>query len=628
MQRPVALLLAASVLLSCCRSSSSSSYDRAEDADALHDFVAARRHFAAAVKEERGERKEKAELRLATLEWRVFREPGTARTLLTRVASSGKEPAAAWLERTRLEIQERDFSAARTAARNAFAAAKTNRDRRRATIAHASVVAAEAGRTFVERHQWPSNVDELRRTIAELQTIIADQGPLLTRARLLFVTALFADDGAAALQGWDGYYHVTAASAAPQLVAPYRAAVAEVLSRWRGASSSADDRERLVLALAGSRFFAEAAAIALDPRVSDWNLATRPAVRDVIAYANTIRRVRETSDEYYRNIAAGKEDAGSYRSALQNEARTLWNELSWPGEKPEFTFDAFVDEMAKRFGALINSGKTGGHYDLHMGHRVVDEAFKVEQYGHEARVRFVALDTMVSNGYGSWAGDGRSADGGWADAEKIVQVRSEYADGAIRDWTNVADPEVIAESDRETRDETERDLTRARDQEVATFRGMPRRLRNQYLLRVHEELRAKGLAGNTLRDAFIARTEREKFEYSILLHEGRHAIDAAEKFKGSTADREYRAKLSELALGAAARDALGVILSGPVGGKSPHGEANERLAQGLLAWMKAHRSEIHGLDAGKRLLPQADLLTDEQIRAAAGSLDPFAESKR
>ena len=46
--------------------------------------------------------------------------------------------------------------------------------------------------------------------------------------------------------------------------------------------------------------------------------------------------------------------------------------------------------------------------------------------------------------------------------------------------------------------------------------------------------------------------------------------------------------------------------------------------RGLVAWMREHGSDIGGLDLARPLLPQFDLLTDEQIRAAFRSMDPLA----
>jgi hypothetical protein len=580
-------------------------YDLGEEAQSQQNFVAARRHYQEAVRSERDRiRREKAELRLANIQWRVFRETDDARRVLAHVASSGTERSKAWAERVRLEAQQQNFGAARDAARNAISSATTKSDRIRGSIAFAGVVAGEAVRALFERHVWPSNHEELRATAIDLQRIIRENGPLLSPASLLLITGLFADDGAAASEGWNAYKHLP--PSAPR----------GVLQQWQGPRASAEDREKLIVALAGDRFYSEAAAIALDPRARDWDIESRPAVRDIVAYAKSIQRVRETTDEFYRNIAAGHEDAATYRVNLQKEAALLWNSLSWPKGKPEFDLNKVVEELSKRFGTVTALGKTGAHYNLHMGHRVVDQTYEVEQYGRKASVRFIVLDTMVSNGYGSWTGDGHSADGGWADATAIYQVRPPYADGAIRDWMRVSDPDTIAEDEREVREETARDAQRAQRYEIGPFPGMALRLRRQNLARLHDQVRQ--------REAFIARDEAEEFQSSILLHEGRHAIDAVNKFNGSTADREYRAKLSEVALADAPRDALGVIFRGAVGGKSPHGEANERLARGITAWMQAHSAEIPDLKAGN-LMTQIDLLTDDQIRAAVRSLDPFSQ---
>jgi len=46
--------------------------------------------------------------------------------------------------------------------------------------------------------------------------------------------------------------------------------------------------------------------------------------------------------------------------------------------------------------------------------------------------------------------------------------------------------------------------------------------------------------------------------------------------------------------------------------------------QGLDVWMREHAAEIARLDPSAPLLPQLPLLTDAQLKAAFGSLDPLA----
>ncbi len=220
--------------------------------------------------------------------------------------------------------------------------------------------------------------------------------------------------------------------------------------------------------------------------------------------------------------------------------------------------------------------------------------------------------------------DGNSSHGGWGSVGLIVQVRPSYAGGAGYNWEELNDPERRAKLDQRIAEESARDDERAAKDPYAYLPGLSQRIRREGLLEILDAETAKGLSGAALRAAFAADCDRSIIESSIFAHEGRHAIDAEfEKIKDG-AELEYRAKLSELAFAPAPRLAFGGILSDNVGTPTPHGQANLKLTKGLVAWMDAHRGEIDGLDPGRPLLPQLDRLTDDQIRAAARSLDPMA----
>ena len=90
-----------------------------------------------------------------------------------------------------------------------------------------------------------------------------------------------------------------------------------------------------------------------------------------------------------------------------------------------------------------------------------------------------------------------------------------------------------------------------------------------------------------------------------------------------SSEKEFRAKLSEVAFAPEPRLSVGSIFSSNIGNSSGHGQANERIMRGVVEWMEEHGSEIDGLDPELPLLPQFDLLTDEQIRAAFRSMDPL-----
>ena len=62
------------------------------------------------------------------------------------------------------------------------------------------------------------------------------------------------------------------------------------------------------------------------------------------------------------------------------------------------------------------------------------------------------------------------------------------------------------------------------------------------------------------------------------------------------------------------------------GKDNPSGEAAGRDHAGVVEWMKADSAEITALDVDRPLLPQAHLLTDEQIGEAFRSMDPLARA--
>ena len=275
-----------------------------------------------------------------------------------------------------------------------------------------------------------------------------------------------------------------------------------------------------------------------------------------------------------------------------------------------------MKELGEKFGTDVNIGETGSVSDMHAGHRVVDEQRDVEQYGHHARVRFVQLDTMISNGFETWSRDGGAQHGGWGSAANIVQVRPAYADGPARVWRRRTDPELRAEADEDIVKETEKDWERAAKNPYAYLPGLTQRMKRDSELRM--------IARTGSREAFLKEYAEAVNESSIFAHEGRHAIDDKDEKIKSGAELEFRAKLSEIVFSRDPKLAMtGGILTEAVGDQSPHGQANLRIVKGLVAWMSAHQHEIAGLDAARPLLPQLDKLTDEQLRAAARSMDPF-----
>jgi hypothetical protein len=579
----------------------------------------------------RPEDREAAGQELARIAWRIDGKVDSARTRLETIAAGARRKTPPLLLLARMEQATGRWEAARSAARRALAAAATASDRRSATIALSSaLVAEEAGAARAGRAAAFGG--EGRRRLAEalrlVEPVVRDEPGLLEPSRTALDAALLLDDGPAALAAWSSYY-LAAGAADSTLLAGPRAVLSRALPFWRGPAADRQARADVVEALAASRFFTEAVIVARDPRVPhEARIESLPRIRDLRLYESFIRDVRETTDLYYRGVARGTPDPEAWIRKLRVRAMQLWKGLSWPSGAPAFDEKILEDsadtELGSRFGTAGGAGTTGGIRDLHMGHRVVDEKRVADQYGRRAEIRFMALDAIVSNGYETWMWDGQGAHGGWGSVGLVVQVRPAYAGGGPWRWQEMTDAGRRAKALGKMATETERDRERAAKDPYAYLPGLSRRILDQGLVKILDGERALGLQEGALRAAFVAATDRAVIESSIFAHEGRHAIDAQFEDVKDPATREFRAKLSEIAFASAPRLAFGGILDDNIGTPTPHGQANLRLMKGLVAWMDAHRAEIAGLVAEAPLLPQLDRLTDEQLRAAARSLDPMA----
>lgn len=532
-------LLPLILVLACAATPPERAFDEAEAIAHRPDQARVRDLYRAAAKGDADPlRREKAAIRAAHLEWRIFDHPAAARELLAPHDTTG-----AHLERARIELRAKDYAAARASVRKALAAAKTNEDRRNATIAGAHI-------TIEER-----DPARLKEAIAAIESTIDVSGPRIQTARLLLQAAILAGDDATALRALRWHY-----ADVPHLVPP-----------------SVADRRALGRALANARLYQEAAMILTDDP-------------EVTAYAAALQRLQSLVDDHYRNVALGRAKYRAFERAVKK---------------------AIPKDAERRFGVVYTMGETENVPGMHYGHRVLDEQRAVEQYGRTGRLRFILLDNMIANGFAAWIYENRSGAGGWNAGSVVYQVRPMYANGPVNAWMSLTDREQRARRDREIADETRRDAERIKTAPVVALRGLQLRMERQYLEGLKASLEKQGLAGDALRDAFIARYRKEEFDRSIWAHEGRHAIDQTQFGIDDAEELEYRAKLSEIAVATSPRMALAGPILSPIGGGTPHGEANQRVIEGML--------RVTGV-----ALAKLDTLTDEELREAARRLDPLA----
>ncbi|HSR67598.1 MAG TPA: hypothetical protein VLU25_06620 [Acidobacteriota bacterium] len=613
----------------------------AKDLYFRRDLAAARQAFEKALEHVGSPDRERAEaaLALARIEWRFYRDWEQAHSYLEKAETLDGRTFSATLERAEILRRQQHLKQALATARQALSQAETSENRIEALTMVGRLLLLPPEGKGDQGPEFRASQRAVEETLAQLSPLMQENRGRLGISRLVLGLALRSDDGAAALDAWRSYYWVPANfKASPDnegattdwdypLLSGAHSVLSKQLPHWAGPDSPLHARAAVVKALADARLFHEAAWLATDPR-----LPPEESIHfsEVVAYHRFLAAVEESANEYYRRRALGKGANRELQDGLMAAARPLWQSLHGDDSPARLSLGQLVKKIGERFGAYIYFQTHGDIRSLNMGHRIVDSRQLVEQYGHKAEVRLIVLDSMVSNGYNSWFWDGEAAAGGWVDEEgAIVQVRPSYADGPLRAWNRLTDPEERRRIDKRIKEQTSEDDLRARTDRFAYLPGLALRLRRQAGQKLLTELRSRGLKGPDLKLAFINELNRRIQASSIFAHEGRHALDFRDSMRNffrSGAEKEFRAKLSEVALAPDPRIALtGGILTANIGDDSSHGQANLRIMKGLVKWMTEHQAGIQGFDQSRPVLPQLDLLTDDQLREAFRSMDPWAK---
>jgi len=567
-----------------------------------------------------------AERHLGRMCWRYEKQYDQAYVHF-RKAMAGKDVvAAAWLDVADMELSRRHYEDAGKAADAALAAASLPLEKLGAQVKAAQAVVDEA---VAERMAGgDAQTKEINGTVTSLRRLMEEQPGMEIISRLYLQASLLVGDGPAALSAWRAYFRAHGGAPAPGDIAAAGDSLSGLLPSWRE-PGSVKSRQALICALGDSRLFREAALVALDPR-PDFaaQLQQNPRVRELVAYARACDELSARVDEYYRQTLLGKAKAKALDDIMKETAKKLWPQLAFSSLKlPDISPDRFREEMEKRFGAVVNLGTTAGYYDLHMGHRIVNEERFIKQYGRQAKLHSIVLDTMASNGFQSWAWDNGSQHGGWGTSETIVQIRRAYSGNALYAWHSVVDEAVRAKNEEESQKAAEIDRQTAVKNPTAYMGGLKKRIYQQGLQQLLDRLKARGLTGRQLQIAFLTEYDRTIQESTIFAHEGRHAIDQQPGpfniASSESEELEFRAKLSQVTFAPEPRLVLGSIIDANIGDSTPHGQANLRIMKELVQWMSAHSKEIQGFNGSSPILPQLDKLKDDQLRTAFRSMDPL-----
>lgn len=571
----------------------------------------------------------------ALIQWRFYKKHDEAAALLEEATAGGCNETPLLLARSRLERDRGDFQTAWSASCRAVRQAESSHEQRDATIERARVAVEEA---FHAARQGAEccDYDRLEEARADLLTPVESGESFLEVSRLLLQAAILLGDGQTALEAWHSYFRIEPGAEAYGVLALPQKGLSEIWPTWEGASDKLETNYRVIGLLAESRLYKD--AVVLADRIGVGEEAP-DETKDILTYGRAMWDLEEFISEQYRLYFGAQTDARATIAGFAERLCSIWEESSWsegpcPAPIPFDITDPeavasglrVIGELANRFGMVARISGDGS--DISLGHAIVRETREIEQYGRRAEFTYYLLDSMVANGWPEWATDGRSRYGGWTtvQGDGYAQIRSCYADAPIAAWKKATDPEARGKFEQEIAQESKNDWTRAEKDPYAYLPGLAGRLQLGSYDDLLAQLKGEGFEGSELRKEFLSRLEKAFVESDIFAHEGRHIIDGQLGIAGG-AELEYRAKLSEVAFALSPRLAFGSIIDEEIGKDTPHGQADLHIMKDIVSWMQGNADKISGIDLKRPLLPQFDLLTDEQMREIMRSNDPLAKGE-
>jgi len=555
--------------------------------------------------------------KLALQDWKFYKNYDLARKMLTKADSIGNSKFDTWMLRSRIERESKHFDSAQNAAIKAEHFAQSKNE-----INDTKVEYAQSSYDFLVNNMEkgnPIDTNLLIKTSKILSTVLETNAGMPKPSKLLLGVALLNNNGANVLKAWQSYFQIQDIHHAYPYLSRSAEELNQVCENWHGNKLKITDQEKLINALASSRFYTFIPGYAkANGDESDYN----QKIRDFITYSKYLKEVKNRTNEYYRLIAIGKANEGNYKKWLNSEREKLWNNLSFTSQKT-YSENAFLDETKKHFGALGFTGGTGNYkgYVLCLGHIVNQETATVEQYGYKPELTYTQVDMMASNGYSSWFWENSNI-GGWASNKEIIRVREAYLDGPFDAWKTITDTIKRQKIEKKIHDF----LNQSDTNQIQLSKGLAVKLKFDALNNLYNKLSSKGLSGQKLKLAFLSKYKQYRIEASVFAHEGRHSIEKKympEKFeKWDSEEREFHAKLSQIEFATEPRLELADMVNS-ASGNSGHSKANQDIIDVVIKWIKNNEDKITGYSKDKSEFSQIYLLTDDQLRECYKQADPL-----
>ncbi len=567
------------------------------------------------------QKKSEASRNLGTLHWRYKNENQHASDWFDKAIETGDNLDGVYRARTKFYFQQGNFVAAREDLLQAEKFSDSINSRLATLKLRFALVLLEA-----ENGTLTTTSRKEAKLLLDVAKIEMQEKPYdFLIANKAIGLAIINNNLPAMINAWHNYFNASSKQGLAQSIINAGTLISSLSGEKSIQGLSSKQFQTLVMALGQSRFFEH---LQLLDRA---RLTEKSKAEKYFIYSDFLKQLKNRVDEHYRLFALKEVDHNKLYEHFTELNLQLAEKLNWQYEGifSKDTVKLFKPYLEQEFGVHYALGNTSGVISLHYGHSMIDETRTMVQYGNSVDFRYTNLAFLPSNGYHSWFWNGHAASGGWATASQIIRVKDEYVPNT-NDWEVLMDKTKSEEFKKSLADAEKLDLASANDSQITYQASVSKRMKLKALKRL---LKIAEIAENNQQQQlkFVNLMAQMKLENDIYIHESRHTIDQTlgiipgKKYPAEVL--EFRAKLSELALGPVPDYALSRIMSSNIGDGTGHGTANQKIIKGYVDWMVENTQQVVNIDPKIPLILQIDKLSIEQIRAIAKLNDPLVNSK-
>lgn len=352
--------------------------------------------------------------KLANIYWKFYDDYETAKKYMDSLLILTKDNFDILIQIADISIQAEKYENAEKYLIMSLDSAGNDRQIRDSRIKYAGYVLAKSKASLLNKKSV--HINDLNKALGFLKDYYFNEPENLSLTRLYLGIVLLLEEDAEIINAWRTYFRIPQNEKAIGLLAKAEGNIRKGLE-----SNSKDAAISLTKGLSDSRFFDYAVMMMFQHNLNYKSMAD---LADIYNYYVFLNNAEGLIYEYYRNKSLGTASDNKYYKDYYSLCIDFWFTLNWENGKPLFFYEkGFEEELFKRFGSKVFTGKGSDQISFFVGHGVIHDNRTIEQYGRQTKITFTSLDNVIGNIYPHWY-FGFFGVGGWAIENQVIQIRT------------------------------------------------------------------------------------------------------------------------------------------------------------------------------------------------------------